>query len=67
RQLHFQPEVRKVLRHYNWPGNVRELENLINYLIVIVEGEQVGLQHLPERMHNRHQVTISAACSIPAV
>lgn len=60
RHLHFLPEAQEALRHYNWPGNIRELENFINYLLVIVDGEQVGLQHLPERMQNRPRVAGSA-------
>ncbi|GAA4712653.1 sigma-54 interaction domain-containing protein [Brevibacillus fulvus] len=51
RRLHFSPEVREALLRYTWPGNIRELENFINYLLVISDGEQVEMQHLPDRFH----------------
>lgn len=31
------------LRHYGWPGNVRELRNLVQRLLVLGGGEEVGL------------------------
>ncbi|MDZ4133543.1 MAG: sigma 54-interacting transcriptional regulator, partial [Dethiobacteria bacterium] len=41
------PEVEDYLQKYNWPGNVRELENLIERMMIVVEGEEIGVQHLP--------------------
>ena len=55
RHLSFHPEARQALLRYHWPGNIRELENFINYLLVIVDGDQVELHHLPDRMLNRQQ------------
>ncbi|PFU21976.1 sigma-54 interaction domain-containing protein [Bacillus cereus] len=52
RKLLFTPEVKNVLLNYSWPGNIRELENFIKYLMVIVEGDTVKLQHIPERILN---------------
>ncbi|HFK1549102.1 TPA: sigma-54 interaction domain-containing protein [Bacillus albus] len=52
RKLRFTPEVKNVLLNYSWPGNIRELENFIKYLMVIVEGDTVKLQHIPERILN---------------
>ncbi|PFD41616.1 transcriptional regulator [Bacillus cereus] len=52
RELRFTPEVKNVLLNYSWPGNIRELENFIKYLMVIVEGDTVKLQHIPERILN---------------
>ena len=39
----------KALRHlqaHAWPGNVRELENLIEQLVLLTPGEEVGLESL---------------------
>ncbi|PFE62801.1 transcriptional regulator [Bacillus cereus] len=52
RKLRFTPEVKNVLLNYSWPGNIRELENFMKYLMVIVEGDTVKLQHIPERILN---------------
>ncbi|MCM0084080.1 sigma-54 dependent transcriptional regulator [Geomonas sp. Red32] len=38
------------LQAYPWPGNVRELENTVERLIIMREGDQIGLQDLPEKM-----------------
>jgi two-component system NtrC family response regulator len=33
---------------YRWPGNVRELENIVERLVVLAPGNQIGLADLPE-------------------
>jgi DNA-binding NtrC family response regulator len=35
------------LMDYHWPGNVRELENVIERAIVIAQGPEVKIDHLP--------------------
>lgn len=35
---------------YTWPGNVRELENLIYRMVILCEGQQIGISDLPEHM-----------------
>lgn len=47
------PEVEDYLQEYNWPGNVRELENLIERMMIVVEGEEIGVQHLPGHLIRR--------------
>lgn len=37
-------------RKYPWPGNIRELENLIQKLVVIVDGDTIRTSDLPEAM-----------------
>jgi DNA-binding NtrC family response regulator len=37
----------KVLASYDWPGNVRELENVIERGVVLCEGPQIEVRHLP--------------------
>jgi transcriptional regulator with PAS, ATPase and Fis domain len=43
-------EVMHVLEEDPWPGNVRELENLIQRLVLMVDGPTIKVQHLPQRM-----------------
>jgi DNA-binding NtrC family response regulator len=44
------PEVMHILEEDPWPGNVRELENLVQRLVLMVEGPTIKVQHLPQRM-----------------
>jgi DNA-binding NtrC family response regulator len=38
------------LRRYRWPGNVRELENVLQRLVVMMEGDTIETADLPELM-----------------
>ncbi len=40
----------EALQEYEWPGNVRELENLLERLVVLTIGSQLGVEFLPEKM-----------------
>jgi DNA-binding NtrC family response regulator len=44
------PEVMQILEEDSWPGNVRELENLVQRLVLMVDGPVVKVQHLPQRL-----------------
>jgi len=44
------PEVLHVLEDDPWPGNVRELQNLVQRLVLMVDGPTIKVQHLPQRM-----------------
>lgn len=46
----FDPEVVQILEEDSWPGNVRELENLIQRLVLMVDGPVIRVQHLPQRL-----------------
>jgi transcriptional regulator with GAF, ATPase, and Fis domain len=48
--LVFDLNVKNLLINYNWPGNIRELENFIHYLMVIVEGNKVIKDHMPDQI-----------------
>ncbi|RMF74586.1 MAG: sigma-54-dependent Fis family transcriptional regulator [Acidobacteria bacterium] len=41
------PEAVAVLEAAPWPGNVRELRNLMESMVILHEGEEIGPQHLP--------------------
>jgi len=36
-----------VLQSYHWPGNVRELENVLERAMHLVDGPELGVEHLP--------------------
>ncbi|NOQ21702.1 MAG: response regulator [Candidatus Aegiribacteria sp.] len=41
-------EARKILSDYDWPGNVRELENVVERLCVMTQGEEIGVNDIPD-------------------
>jgi two-component system response regulator PilR (NtrC family) len=47
------PEVLERLLGYAWPGNVRELENLIERGVVLAQGQEIVLEHLPKELLRR--------------
>ncbi len=43
------PESQVALKTYDWPGNIRELWNLMERILLLVPGEVVRVEELPER------------------
>jgi two-component system nitrogen regulation response regulator NtrX len=41
----------EILTGYRWPGNVRELKNLVERLVIMVQGERIERRHLPPSLH----------------
>jgi len=41
------PAAMRGLMEYSWPGNVRELENVVERSMVLTDGAQVDVEHLP--------------------
>jgi DNA-binding NtrC family response regulator len=58
------PDVLEILEAYQWPGNVRELENVMQRLAVMVNGQVVTLEHLPQHLL-QHSATVQEAILIP--
>lgn len=49
------PDVLDRLVNYSWPGNVRELKNVIERMIVMSPGDEIGMESLPDSIHaKRH-------------
>jgi DNA-binding NtrC family response regulator len=44
---HLEPATMDVLESNEWPGNVRELENLVQRLVLMVEGSTIRVSDLP--------------------
>ncbi len=42
------PEALSMLEAYSWPGNVRELENLLQRMVLMVDGPLITARDLPE-------------------
>jgi DNA-binding NtrC family response regulator len=46
----FSDEILQVMKAYHWPGNVRELENLVQRLVVMVDGPLIRMTDMPPHM-----------------
>jgi DNA-binding NtrC family response regulator len=44
------PAVDELFSLYDWPGNIRELENLIERLVLMVQGETIRMSDVPPEM-----------------
>ncbi len=43
---HFSVAAQNRLRTYDWPGNVRELKNLVQRLLILGSGDEIGLDEV---------------------
>jgi DNA-binding NtrC family response regulator len=48
---HLSDQALRLLRHYRWPGNVRELRTVIEHGVVMCNGSEIGVEHLPQFLH----------------
>ena len=44
------PEGLDLLTRYDWPGNIRELENIIERMVILQDGESLGVEDLPMKI-----------------
>ena len=51
----FAKETLKALSAYPWPGNVRELENLVTRMMILREGDTIGIEDLPKKIMTRQK------------
>lgn len=45
-------EAMKALCRYDWPGNIRELQNVCERLQILVEGDVIDVDDLPDQIKN---------------
>jgi len=46
-------EAEKQLFSYDYPGNVRQLGNILEYAMILSNGEEIGIESLPLEVKNR--------------
>jgi len=45
-----QPEAMRRLREHDWPGNVRELQNYVERAVILGDGPELTVEHLPPQL-----------------
>lgn len=48
------PEASDALCRYSWPGNVRELQNIMEYMFIMNEHDEIRFEQLPDKILNEH-------------
>ncbi|WP_425538949.1 sigma-54 interaction domain-containing protein [Microaceticoccus formicicus] len=56
RTVTISPKATEALTSHTWPGNVRELENLIEYLFIMSNKEEVNIEDLPTKIISRQMM-----------
>jgi len=56
-------KVLQAFQRYPWPGNVRELENAVEHALVLADGEEARLEHLPAAIQD-HLASIPGSESL---
>ncbi|HXH28356.1 MAG TPA: sigma-54 dependent transcriptional regulator [Candidatus Polarisedimenticolia bacterium] len=50
RPKRLQPDTLALLKRHRWPGNVRELKNVMERLVILVQGDTITPEDLPEAL-----------------
>ena len=53
------PDAMEAFVTYQWPGNIRELENTIERIVILSQGDEIGLEDLPM------EVRLNSAACLP--
>lgn len=64
-------EALELMRAYHWPGNIRELRNVIERAVILCDGDEIRVNHLPTeiaglRVHAAAQPAEEAAPAPPS-
>jgi DNA-binding NtrC family response regulator len=46
----FHPEAMRLLRDHDWPGNVRELQNYVERAVILGDGQELTVEHMPPQL-----------------
>jgi DNA-binding NtrC family response regulator len=56
----FSDEAMELLKAYSWPGNIRQLENLLERIVMLVHGDVIDVDDLPDEVRRATPVAGSA-------
>ncbi len=54
-------ELLDFLINYSWPGNVREMQNLVERMVILAEGDRLGLNDLPMNVFRAERPDLPAS------
>lgn len=60
------PDAARLMLSYRWPGNVRELRNLVERAVLLEEGRQLEVEHLPAEVAGR-RLASDGAIALPTL
>lgn len=60
----FSPRAWAALNHYAFPGNVRELQHAIEHAVVLAQGREIDLEHLPSEIAGIEPAVLRGGSSI---
>jgi two-component system response regulator AtoC len=67
KSLVFSREALDLLVQYPWPGNVRELENVVESLLALSRGNEIGVSELPRKIKERWDLGGSPSQATPGL
>jgi transcriptional regulator with GAF, ATPase, and Fis domain len=56
RTIKITAELLDFLISYSWPGNVREMQNLVERMVILAEGDRLGLADLPSSLFSMERL-----------
>jgi transcriptional regulator with PAS, ATPase and Fis domain len=60
------PQAQELLLGYGWPGNVRELKNVVERAVLLSNGDDIDVQHLPlERLRLNRKTPVNVEPAVP--
>jgi two-component system response regulator AtoC len=62
----FATDAMKAMLAYPWAGNVRELQNVVERAMVLADGPEIQLEHLPPNVRDPQADTIPMLENLPA-
>lgn len=61
--LELSAEAKDILLGYGWPGNIRELHNLCRRWVLMVQGDMVRIEHVPDKLRTRGEEVRPETCT----
>jgi DNA-binding NtrC family response regulator len=55
------PEALRLLLQYDWPGNVRELQNVVESMVLLSQGDALGVDSVPRELQESRPGTALVA------
>lgn len=64
REVKITSELLDFLINYSWPGNVREMQNLVERMVILAEGDRLGLADLPPSLFSLEKMKLEKSRAV---